>query len=221
MITQVLPAVDTEGIRTFDKRLPMPKTFEDPDFSLVHAFIENRENEAFNRLVLRYQDRVFNFCSRFLGNDEDAMDCSQEIFIKVYNNLDGFRFASRFSSWIYRIMLNTCNEMVRSKAFRQRERTISRDKSPGRTKISALRDNNYSANPEHLLFIKQVNQAFQDSLDTLKPVQKSLVILRDLEGRSYEEISGITGLKTGTLKSKLARARYKMAEQLKDYRYEM
>jgi RNA polymerase sigma-70 factor (ECF subfamily) len=221
MITLTLPAGDRGGIRTFDKRLPMPKTFEDPDFTLVHAFVENREHEAFNRLVLRYQDRVFSFCFRFFGNDEDAMDCSQEIFIKIYKNLDGFRFASRFSSWIYRIMLNTCNEMARSKAFRQRIRTISRDNSPGRDPISPVRDNNYSTDPEHMLFIKQVQVAFQESLDTLKPVQKSLVIMRDLEGRSYEEISGITGLKTGTLKSKLARARYKMSEQLKDYRNEM
>jgi len=199
----------------------MPDIIRDPDFNLVHAFIQGKEHGAINMLILKYQDQVFNFCCRFLGNEEDARDCSQEIFIKVFKNLNGFRFKSKFSSWIYRIMINTCNEMVRSKNYRQRKKTLRQNPITRPEQVKYGNENDYYSNPEYALYRKQFNQAFQESLDQLNRVQKSLIILRDLEGRSYDEISKITGLKTGTVKSSLARARYKMADKLKDYRNAM
>jgi len=198
----------------------MPNPLEDPDVLLIQTYIEKEDHQSFNLLLGKYQDQVHNFCYRFFGNESDAEDCSQEIFIKVFQSIKQFKFRAKFSSWLYRICFNTCYEMVRSKAYRQRKSRVgtdlSRDNIPF-NRVSGPKD----FNPEIVLQRKQMEQAFQEALSTLKAVHRTMIILRDIEGRSYEEIAGITGMKTGTVRSSLARARYKMAGQLKEFRNAM
>jgi len=199
----------------------MHNPLEDPDVLLIQGFIDSKDPQNFNRLMDRYQDRVYNFCYRFLGNESDAADCSQEILIKVFKSLDRFEFRAKFSSWLYRISLNTCNEMVRSKEYRHRKNRVESEILNKEHHLYKNADVSKNFDPEVSLYRKQINEAFQNALDKMKTVHKTIIILRDIEGYSYEEIAKITGMKIGTVRSTLARARYKMAGQLKEFRNAM
>jgi RNA polymerase sigma-70 factor (ECF subfamily) len=92
---------------------------EAPDSKLVAAF-QSGSLHVFDELVVRHQNRVFNLCFRILGHYEDADDCTQETFIKVYRSLAKFRFRSAFSTWLYRIAVNTCKNRLASAGYRSR-----------------------------------------------------------------------------------------------------
>lgn len=191
----------------------------DPDRKWIQNFQQQREFRSFDLLVKKYQDQVYNFCYRFLGDKEDASDCSQEIFIKLYEHIDGFRFRSTFSTWLYKIMLNSCRDMAKARKYRQ-SRLISTDLAAERNLFQYLPGPTSSA-PDSQMTKEELNTAFQKALARLKDIRRKVLILRDIEGRSYEEISCITRLKTGTVRSTLARARYEVANYLNVFRNEM
>jgi len=181
----------------------------DIDRSEIIRFTEENDVAAFERLILRHQDRIYNFCCRYLGNDADASDCTQEVFIRLYQNLHLFRFESKFSTWLYRITLNTCKNMTGSKTYRvqQSAQNINNDKL-AHSQYSIA---NSQPNPEEILQGQELSNILQNAIDRLKGKQKTVLILRDLDGHSYEEIAIITGLKLGTVRSTLNRARLKVA----------
>ena len=96
------------------------------DFDLVNAF-KRGDHSAFEKIVLKYQDRVYNLCYRFLGDKQEAEDSAQDIFIKVYKALKGFKLKSSFYTWLYRIVINTCKNRVKSLEFRRAKSRISID----------------------------------------------------------------------------------------------
>lgn len=191
------------------------------DFSLIKAFLDNADNRtSFNRLVLKYKDMVFNLCFRLLGDYDEANDCAQEIFIKVFNNLKSFKFESRFTTWLYRISVNTCKNNSSSLTSRMKKNMMSLD-NPGNAyessdssdyRINARDD---TSNPAGLYEKKEREMLIQKAVDSLKGKDRILVVLRDIEGRSYEEIAAITDLNMGTVKSKLSRARQELRDKLK------
>ena len=194
---------------------------QEEDFDLIKAFLENADNRtAFNRLVLKYKDMVFNLCFRLLGDYDEANDCAQEIFIKVFNNLKSFKFESSFTTWLYRISVNTCKNNLSSLTSRMKKKMMSLD-NPGNDLESSnisnykidVRDN--LNNPAELYDKKEREIIIQNAVDSLKGKEKMLVILRDIEGKSYEEIAAITELNMGTVKSKLARARQELRDKLR------
>ncbi|MDY6969474.1 MAG: sigma-70 family RNA polymerase sigma factor [Spirochaetota bacterium] len=164
---------------------------------------------AFDKLVIKYKDKVFNLCYRLLGDYDEANDCAQETFIKVYKNLNKFKFKSTFSTWLYTITINTCKNRFSSLEYRNNKKIVRID-NPGRTKetVKSLEISDNSFNPETKLERKERKKVIQDAIDSLPQNQKILIILRDIEGKSYDEIVEITGLRLGTVKSKLARARH-------------
>jgi RNA polymerase sigma-70 factor (ECF subfamily) len=175
------------------------------DSDLVKAF-QSGDMISFDELVLRYKDRVFSLCYRFTGNFHDAEDCAQDVFLKVYRSLMKFRFESSFYTWLYRITLNTCKSRLKSirimdmkkiSYMDNQEEKGDEDKSP----ITEL---------EKIERIRLV----QNAINSLPAWQKDMIILRDIEGLSYEEITRITGYRLGTLKSKLSRARHSLKEKL-------
>lgn len=166
--------------------------------------------ESFNQILDKFQPVVYGFCYRYFGNRMDAEDCSQEIFIRIYQNLDSFQSRSKLSTWIYRITINACHEMIRSKSYRNRLKNISLE--------DGVHESHHQMDPHHALQQKEIGEAFQRALSQLKERHRVLIILRDLEGRSYEELSQATGLKLGTVRSNLARARYRMADLLKEFK---
>jgi RNA polymerase sigma-70 factor (ECF subfamily) len=185
------------------------------EIAWIKAFQSN-DKQAFDKLVQRYQDRVFNLCYRFLGDYQEASDSAQEIFMKVYRNLKTFRGEARFSTWLYTIGINTCRNKIKSAAFRQRRRMVSLH-PPGVAGegIPALDPQDTAPSPLAQLEAQEKEKLIQQALEALPEEGRTIIILRDLEGLSYEEIGRITGLNLGTVKSKLSRARLKLREQLK------
>ncbi len=196
-------------------------TASDPDAPLVREYQNSLDPAIFEKLVTKYQARVYRYCFRFLGNDADAADCCQDVFIKVYRGVAGFRFGSTFHTWLYRIMVNTCRDVSRSKAYR-----VSRDASqvedlhadgPGSVRTGSSRE----GDPEQALRNQEINRLFREGLTQLNPKQRTVLLLRDVDGHSYEEIAEMTGLRIGTVRSVLARARGRMAETLNVFRHEL
>lgn len=180
---------------------------------LVERFLAGDER-AFDLIVTAHQDAVYSLCAKLTGNAEDAGDCAQEVFIKVYRNLKDFRFGSALATWIYRIAVNTCRNHLESASHRAAERTLRLDQEPSPGAVSDNLTGDSSFDPEALFERKELEALIMGAIGMLPEDQRELVVLRDMEGKSYDEIAGITGLRGGTIKSKLARARQKLREKL-------
>jgi len=187
------------------------EVINDPDILLVKRIQAESSRESFEILYDKYSKKVFNFCLNFLGDEEDAKDCTQEIFIKVFRSINGFRFGASFYTWLYRLMINSCNDM------RRKNKKIEVQQHSDQ--ISNIRSHGDSL--DTVLTAKQAMEAFHSALKFMSANARTILILRDVEGRSYEEISSIIKCKPGTVRSRLARARMSMAERLKDFRDEM
>lgn len=183
------------------------------DEQLIRAVLAGNDR-AFDELVGLYKQFVFNLCYRLLGDYDDADDSAQEVFIKVYRSIGGFRFESGFKTWLYRIAVNTCKNRFRSLEYRVGQKKIRLDdQDEGDRKQVEIEHHGQS--PSESLGRKEIGRLIQTAINKLPTDQKLVVVLRDMEGRSYEEITAITGFKLGTLKSKLSRARLRLRESLK------
>ena len=174
------------------------------------------ERRAFDELIRLHQRQVFNLCFRFLGDYDEADDCAQEVFIKVSRSLKGFRFDSAFGTWIYRIAVNTCKNRLNSLDYRLKARKIRIDvETDMDQKSQPVEIEDKSQSPAREVISKELDRLIQRAINALPARQKLVIVLRDIEGRSYEEIGEITGFKLGTVKSKLSRAREQLRESLK------
>lgn len=188
---------------------------EDPDADLISAF-KSGNTHAFDQLVLKYKDRIFNLCYRSLGDYQEAYDTAQEIFIKVYKNLHSFRGEASFLTWLYTIAGNTCKNRLKSLEYRYRSKKVSLNNPYNQENGNEERDiEDESGSPLVALEEKEKMKIIQGAIDSLPAEQKLVVILRDIEGLSYDEIIKITGHRSGTVKSKLARARLVLREKLR------
>ena len=162
---------------------------------------------AFETLVLAYEKSVYNITLRMTGNSEDASDMTQEAFIKAYNSLQSFRGDSKFSVWIYRIATNVCLDFIRS---RSRKPTVSlsvADKDGDEVELDVADE---SQSPEQLLDRQMTRESVRRGLETLTPEYRQILLLREIQGLSYDEISQCLGLEVGTVKSRIFRARKKL-----------
>lgn len=185
------------------------------DAALVRA-IQAGDIAAFDQLVLKHQDKLFNLVYWFLGDYQEANDCAQETFIKVFKSLKNFRFESAFSTWLYRIAMNTCKNRLKSTAYRWKKKTVSLENpegSNGGNFSSAIR--NDSKSPVNELVKKERFMLIQKSINSLPEEQKKVVVLRDIQGLSYDEIADVSGLNLGTVKSRLTRGRLELRNKLK------
>jgi len=184
------------------------------DSALVRAF-QAGEKAAFDKLVLRHKDKLFNLCYWFLGDYQEANDAAQETFLKAYRSLKRFRLESAFFTWFYRIAVNTCRNRLDSSEYRQRKRMVSLD-NPGTSDDHghSIEIGDESRSPMIELERKERWMLIKKAIDSLPPEQKTVVTLRDIEGLSYDEIADITGYNLGTIKSRLARARLDLRNQL-------
>ncbi|MBN2145703.1 MAG: sigma-70 family RNA polymerase sigma factor [Candidatus Aureabacteria bacterium] len=185
------------------------------DEYLIRSFLENKP-EAFDTLITRYKNRIFNLCYRFLGHHEDANDCAQETFIKACKHLKNFKFQSSFYTWLYTIAVNTCKNRLNSREMRHRKYMFSTDQ-PVNTEDGMLMPELKSTGPTPFVQTaqKEEDKQIQEEINALSEDYKTIILLRDIEGFSYDEIASITNLKMGTVKSKIARARDVLKEKLK------
>jgi RNA polymerase sigma-70 factor (ECF subfamily) len=177
---------------------------------------------SFDRLVLKYQGRIVSLCVRTLGDFQDGEDAAQETFVKAYVNIGRFKGKAGFSTWLYRIAINTCRNHGRSwwgrlwrHAYRLDKTTIDDE---GNELQRELADT--GTLPSEELEQKTRAAAVLAAIRKLPLIHRELVVLRDIEGKSYEEIEAISGVAEGTVKSRLARARAALQNELKGLFYE-
>jgi len=184
------------------------------DADLIRAF-QAGDKAAFDGLVLRHKDELFNLIYWFLGDYEEANDCAQDVFIKVYKGLKGFRFESAFATWLYRIAVNTCKNRFKSSAYRWRKKSVPLENS-GKSEEGnpSLVVQDGSPSPLHELERKERARLIHEAIRDLPEEQNRVIVLRDIQGRSYHEIAAITGSNPGTVKSRLGRARLELKKRL-------
>ncbi len=172
------------------------------------------DKKAFEELVKPYLKQIYNISYRILNNVEDAKDASQEVLIKVYNNLAMFNAQSKLSTWIYRISVNVANDIIRKEI---KNKKISLDQKLEEFGDAILYDKNLEENnPEKILEQRELQREILDSISNLDEKYRELIILRDLQGCSYSEIAEILEKNIGSVKSGINRARQKLASDLID-----
>ena len=182
----------------------------DPGLSdrVLLSKLRRNDPSAFETLVRLHQDRVYDFCVRMLNDREEAFDLTQEIFLSIHQNVDKFRADAKLTTWIFRISRNHC--LNRLKYLKRRGR--GRSEEFGEVNEKAISESmGGSASPDDLVVKKRERQLVHQAIEELDEEQRSLVVLRDVEGLSYDEIMEITELPEGTVKSRLHRAREKLA----------
>ncbi|MCD7769573.1 MAG: sigma-70 family RNA polymerase sigma factor [Oscillospiraceae bacterium] len=160
--------------------------------------------EPFEALVKANETMVYNLALHMLSDPQDALDASQEAFFRAWRALTSFRGDSRFSVWLYRLTSNVCLDMLRARARQAHDTLTDED---GRE--LPLADDRSS--PEKSLERSERRQAIRDGLAQLEPGFRQALVLRELGGLSYEEIGQVTDLEPGTVKSRIFRARRKLA----------
>lgn len=174
--------------------------------AIVRQVIEGDTN-AFEKLVREYEKNVYNIALRMVNNSEDASDMTQEAFIKAYNSLQNFRGDSKFSVWLYRIVSNVCLDFLRSKNRRPTVSLSVEDDDGEETEIDVADE---SQSPELLLERSLTRDAVRRGLEALPPDYRQILLLREIQGLSYDEISSALDLEVGTVKSRIFRARKKL-----------
>ena len=197
-----------------DKEIKKPVGSSDRDAALVRA-IQAGDMAAFDQMVVKHKDKLFNMVYWFLGDYQEANDCSQEIFIKVFKSIKKFRSESSFSTWLYRIAINTCKNRLKSSAYRWKKKTVPLE-NPESSKDGNLsyKIHNDSPSPANELEKKERLMMIQKAINALPQEQNRVIVLRDIQGLSYQKIVDLTGLNLGTVKSRLARARLELRNKL-------
>jgi RNA polymerase sigma-70 factor (ECF subfamily) len=174
--------------------------------------LRDRDERAFRELIQSHRDRVYNITFRMLGNREEAEDVAQEVFITVFKTIETFREEAKFSTWLYRVTVNHCKNRIKYLARRHdRDKEEIDDQATGTN--GAIGAPVPSA-PDRALEGAQLEKLLQEAIAKLEVDQRIVVVLRDIEDLSIEEICEITGMPDGTVKSRLHRARLVLRKRL-------
>ena len=185
------------------------------DEELVSAHLQGRPG-AFNRLYDRYRDRLIHFITRKTGDADRAQDLVQEAFIRVTRHLHRFDTSKKLSTWVYTIAENLSKNELRNRSrsplvlFQRLTNNWDDDHRP-------LQFEDYASKPDDLYRKRYLRRLVEDTVQTLPEHHQLVFRLRELEGKSYEEISDITGVNLGTVKSRLHRARNSFAQRIEPF----
>ena len=183
--------------------------------NLLVRRLRDRDEDAFRELVDEYRDRVFSLTFRMLGNREEAEDLAQEVFITIFKSIDSFRADSKFSTWLYRITANHCKNRIKYLARRHdRKKSEFDEKIDRQASASASAVPRNPVQPDEKLENAEMEVVLQRAIESLDEDHRLLVILRDVQELSYDEICEITNLAQGTVKSRLHRARLALRKKL-------
>ena len=161
--------------------------------------------EAYEQLIQGYQKKVYNIALKMLGNAEDASDAAQEALIKVYKSIAGFKEESSLSTWIYRIATNVCLDELRKKK-KSNVVSIHTNLQTEDGELS-VQIEDHRPQPDQVYENLELRQEMKKAIDALNEEHKTVVVLRDIQGMSYEEIAHIMQCSLGTVKSRINRAR--------------
>ena len=194
-------------LRKNRKNLQFPQILKlDDDFSLIQMFIEGDES-AFKTLVQRHKEKVRNIIYLTIGSTDSVDDIAQDVFITVYKNLTKFRFESQFSTWLYRVTVNKCKDYLRKTKIRSIFISI-KDDEEGPSYLPSHED-------------KDITEIVRGAIDKLPEKLRIPLLLKDMEGLSYQEIAETVDCEIGTVKSRIFRAREGLREILKPLEKEL
>lgn len=183
------------------------KSFKDVSDEMCVRIAVEGTDEAFNELVKRHYKKIYGLAYRMLGNVEDADDATQESFLEAYKSLESFQYRSKFSTWLYRVAINTCQQFIR------------KDKSRIRA-ISAFEENvkyqspNSPKTPDHLALERERDKLIQSAINQLPEKQRLVVILFYMQHLKYREIAELLECSEGTVASRLNSALKKLRPKL-------
>jgi RNA polymerase sigma-70 factor (ECF subfamily) len=188
-----------------------PNTLTDPE--LVEK-AKAGDGNAFGELVVRHESKIYGLCLKMLGNPEDAEDVLQEVFMKAFEALPGFRQEARFSTWIYRIAYNACLMRIRKKELE----TVPLDRPVQLGEDQIERDvPDWTTDPRADLMSEELNGVLKKHINELHPDNRIVFVLRDIHGLSTDDTASVLGLSIPAVKSRLHRARLFLRERLTDY----
>jgi RNA polymerase sigma-70 factor (ECF subfamily) len=190
--------------------------YELTDEELILEFQQNNTVRAYEILVERYKNPLTNYVFRFLGDYEACMDVVQEAFIKVYRYRDSYSSIAKFSTWIYTIAGN----LARTEYQRRRRRKFFSINAYGEEKDETYDIPDESYRPDQMTDSGIKDEIIQKAIQKVSPAYREMVILRDIQELSYEEISEITGVTVGTVKSRINRGRAQLQKLLRDIYHE-
>lgn len=166
---------------------------------------------AFEELLVRYQGQVYNLCLRMTANAEDAADLTQEAFVKVWKNLDTFQFDAAFSTWLYRLASNCCLDFLRS---RKRRPTVSLTMETDEEDEQTAELPDDSPTPEEAAIVREERETLYLAMQSIDDEQRQILTLRVVNDLSYSDIARVLGIREGTVKSRLSRARESLRKKL-------
>lgn len=169
------------------------------------------EFDAFSNLVSMYEKKIYNYCLRMTNSREDAEDLTQEIFVRVYKSLKGFKGNSQFSTWVFRIAHNICIDHYRKAKLT----TVSLNRPKNEEDKREMDLPSEDPTPEEEALRKEQQEFLLKCIEELRPEYKAVIILRDVQHHSYEEIAKILNVPLGTVKSHISRARAELREAIR------
>ncbi len=208
------PAADLGAGPPVPRPPPLPERREADEATRARelqlvARIRRGDERAFAELVRGHQDRVFDLLFRMIGDREEAEDLAQEVFVAVHGAVGKFRGESRLSTWIFRVAKNHCLNRIKYLGRRGKDgRNVNLEDAP---ELADLDEDQEEKRPDRILEQRQVASLLKRAMAELSEEHRLLVVLRDVEGLSYEEIMDITDQPEGTVKSRLHRARAHLA----------
>lgn len=184
--------------------------------SLVERLKEGDE-AAFEEVFRLYKDMIYGLAFRLLADKADAMDVAQDVFLTLHRKIHQFRGDCALKTWLYRVTLNQAANRNRWWKRRKKDRTISLGLDKGSDEAIPLEPGCDRPDQDHQLYSQELQHALQDSLNALTFDQRAAVILRDVQGLTYEEIAQLLHAELGTIKSRIARGREKLRDLLQPY----
>lgn len=172
---------------------------------------QNGDSAAFDLLVRKYQGKVVSLITRYINDHAEALDVAQEAFIKAWKALPNFRGDAAFYTWIYRIAINTAKNFLVSRGRRPVESAVDLGDAEEFVIDSKMRDID---TPEHLLLTDEIRDTVMRTIDSLPEDLRTAIMLRELEGLSYDEIAEVMDCPIGTVRSRLFRAREAIDREL-------
>jgi RNA polymerase sigma-70 factor (ECF subfamily) len=176
--------------------------------------LKEGDEQAFVEAFHLYKDFVYTLACKLLNDKAEAMDVTQEVFLTLFRKVGGFRGDSSLKTWLYRVAINQATNRNRWWKRRFRHRTVSLDLTSRTLLKKGTAFQSYYPSPSGECYSKELRSALQESLQRLPFDQRVAVTLRDVEGLSYEEISGLTSANIGTVKSRIARGRERLRSLL-------
>ena len=172
--------------------------------------IKAGDSRAFETLVSDYESKIYALAMRFTGSPQDALDICQEVFLRIFRFVGNFNEDSKLSTWIYRIATNVCKDTLAKRA-RCQDVPLDREED-GEVFDIGISDNRYS--PEKALISAEIQDSIVTAILALPELYREIIILRDINGLSYDEIAATLELEAGTVKSRIARARERLRGML-------